>query len=223
MFDHKIISFHLLTDVESNREKLSIKSISQIKDIDGVEYNQIINVPYIDYPPSETCTYPDRIGMVGNPNNPGSVITPGGYGCFKAHTDQILSITPTDDEIYLFFEADAILLTKPNSFINIVHYAQHLMSKNNIDYFHFGIFLYSDKTIWEIKPTHIESNFLTGTHCYMLLKEGVLHLQDKIKNETWQNYDFWLSEQCDLKFGIFDVPICTTIPGGSLIDKSFIK
>jgi hypothetical protein len=221
MFGSKIIAVHLLTDITSDREKKSINSISCISSIDNVEYNQIINKPYIDYPPTENCTYPDRIGMTGDPNNPGLVFTPGSYGCFRSHTDYIKSIIPKDDEIYLFFEADAKLNIDAKLFINIVRYSRFLMENHSLDIFNFGTFLYFDETIWEHKSSHIESNFLTGTHCYMLLKSGILHLQKCIKNETWQPYDFWLSTQCNLKFGIFKETLCSTFEGKSLIDKKF--
>jgi GR25 family glycosyltransferase involved in LPS biosynthesis len=215
------VAVHLLTDINSDREKKSINSISTISNIHNVQYNQIINEPYTKYPPAQTCTYPNRIGMVGNTNNPGSVITPGAYGCFRAHTDYITNLIPKDDEIYLFFEADAQLNMSAKSFINIVYYSRFLMENHLLDIFNFGTFLYFDGTVWEYKSTHIETNFLTATHCYMLLKSGVMKLKKCIETETWQTYDFWLSEQCNLKFGIFSETLCSTFEGESLIEKNF--
>ena len=115
-----IWAIHLLTDIDSYRERMSIGDIGRISNIDGVKYGQIINEPYIDYPPVDSCLYPGRVGMVGDPSHPGLVFTPGTYGCFMAHKNYIMGIdNPKDDIIYLIFESDAKLNVKPNKFINL--------------------------------------------------------------------------------------------------------
>jgi hypothetical protein len=219
--ENKINIVHLLNNINDDREINSIYSVKYLLEYKNISYKQVINPPYTVIPPEENCTYPERIGLTPIPNNKGFVITPGTYGCFKAHTDYILTITPKEGEIYLFFESDAKLNVPPTTFINMVNYAKTLMVDNNIDIFNFGEFFYHDQMVWEDKSTHIECGFLVGTYCYMLLKNGVMKLQEKIKKETWQSYDFWLSEQCEIKFGVFKSPLCGTFDGESLIDKLF--
>lgn len=221
MNDKKIKAFHLLTDLQSEREINSINSVSLIGDIAGVEYTQIVNIPYTSPPPTSTCTYPERIGMTPVKGNPGLIFTPGSYGCYLAHRHLIESIQPQKDEIYLFFESDAKLLKSPKIFINGVYWASFLMSQNGLDFFSLAQFFFHRKTNWQKKSTHIESDFITGTHCYLLLDSGVHLLQERFLRETWQTYDFWLSEQCGLKFGLFEDPLCGVFEGLSLIDRNF--
>jgi len=221
MTDLKIRAFHLLTDLEAGREINSISSVSPIGKIPNVQYTQIVNIPYTDPPPKETCTYPDRIGMTPVKGNPGLIFTPGSYGCYLAHRNLIESITPTEDEIYLIFESDARLLVPLKTFIGGVYWASHLMRESNIDFFTLAQFFFHRKTNWTEKSTHIESDFITGTHCYILLGGGISKLTQLFKKETWQTYDFWLSEQCGLKFGAFRKNLCGTFEGESLIDRNF--
>jgi hypothetical protein len=221
MFNDKIIAYHLLTRPEDQRERNSIASVGRISDIPNVTYNKIINKPYTKRPPSNGCVYSERISMTGAPDNKGSKLTPGTYGCYMAHRDCILSITPHDDEIYLFFEADAKLLVFPNIFINVVHFSKSIMLENDLHIFSLGKFGYHADMKWSKKTTHIESDSMYGTHCYMLLKEGVEHLQNAFKTKGWQAYDFWLREQCGVKTGFFYDAVCNTFEGESLISRQF--
>lgn len=222
MKNKKIKAFHLLTDLNSEREINSINSVSAISGIENVQYSKIVNIPYTQPPPTSTCTYPERIGMIPVKGNPGLIFTPGSYGCYLAHRGLIESIHPREDEIYLFFESDAKLLKSPNIFINGVYWASFLMSENSLDFFSLAQFLFHRKTNWQKKSTHIESDFITGTHCYILLERGIQILKDRFLGETWQTYDFWLSEQCGLKFGLFEDPLCGIFEGESLIDRNFV-
>lgn len=218
MFNYPIYAVHLLNDTSAEREKNSIEDISRIKNISNVYYQQIINKPYTDLPPSENCKYPERIGTKSLKDNRGHIITPGTYGCFLAHTDYIKNLKPKKDTIYLIFESDAKLAVKPDVFINMVRYSKMLMDNNDLDIFNFGEFLCCDETNWCEKSTHIETDLQIGTHCYLLLKQGVLKIQNHIKTKPWESYDFWLSTQPDIKFGTFREPLCSCYDGKSLIE-----
>lgn len=218
MFNNPIYAVHLLCDPSAEREQNSIRDISRIADIPNVYYQQIVNEPYKELPPAETCKYPERIGTKSLEDNRGHIITSGTYGCFMAHTDYIMDIKPKDDEIYLIFESDAKLAVKPKTFIDLVRYSKTLMDSNDIDIFNFGAFMCSDITNWTEKSTHIETDLQIGTHCYMILKQGVSKLQKHIKTKPWEAYDFWLSSQSDIKFGVFREPLCVFYEGKSLVE-----
>jgi hypothetical protein len=86
-YKRKIIpaSIHLLSCITSEREKKSIKSISALDKY--INYVQVINPPYDEDPPYESCYRPQDIAK--NPGN--NNLTSRHYGCYKAHTDAILS------------------------------------------------------------------------------------------------------------------------------------
>lgn len=221
MFNDKIIAFQLLTRPDDERERKSVEMISRIADINGVTYNKIVNSPNTVLPPSDNCMYPERISMTGSTEDKGSKFTPGTYGCFTAHKNCISSINTNDDTLYIIFEADAKLEVSPNVFINIVNFTKPIMVNNDLHIFNFGKFGYHDGMKWFKRDVFIESDSMYGTHCYMLLKQGVLHLQKCFKEQPWGAYDIWLRERCNIKSGFYYKPVCNTYEGESLIDRNF--
>jgi len=210
--DQKIKIVHLLTQPEEEREQRSIESISKLGEYDGIEYTQVINTPYTDLPPKDTCNRPNDVQL-----EPGYYkLAPGHYGCFKAHTDAILSCPPDNNTTYLFFECDALLLTDHNEFVNKLKEAIKISQEKDYTFFSFA---HNYETFNEYE-THIDAGMFTDAHAYLIRGSKIHEVHSKINNSKWDAFDLWVTNNFRQEpKGFYKEPLVFQAKGYSLIDK----
>ncbi len=208
----KIKIIHLLTQPEEEREQRSIESISKLGEYDGIEYTQAVNKPYTDFPPTKTCNRPNDVQM-----EPGYYkLAPGHYGCFKAHTDAILSCPKDDNTIYLFFECDALLLTNHNEFIESLNKAIKISQEKDYTFFSFA----HNYEVFNEYETHIDAGMFTDAHAYLIRGSKINNVHNKINNSKWDAFDLWVTNNFRKEpKGFFKEPLVFQAKGYSLIDK----
>ena len=205
-------SIHLLSCITDEREVKSIKSISTLDKY--ISYVQLINSPYDDEPPYNNCARPKDIAK--NPG--GSNLTSRHYGCYKAHTDAILSCSSSFTDYFLFFEADAVLTCSPEVFLNKADEAYKICRKYGYNFFSFGAVNNPDK----VYSDHVSSKKLFEAHAYLIPAERIKYVQEQIKYKNWDVFDLWVSDVMDKqRIGFFKEPLCHQAKGESLIDKIF--
>mgnify|MGYP003633400938 FL=1 len=208
----KIKITHLLSHPEHEREQRSINSISKLGEYKDVEYNQIINPPHTDLPPTKNCNRPDDVQL-----EPGYYkLTPGHYGCFKSHTDAILSCKEDEDIIYLFFECDSILLTDSKEFLNKLYEAIQITKDNEYQFFSFA----HNYEVFNEYDNHINAGMFTDAHAYLIPGNKIKKIHTAISNSKWDAFDLWVTNNFrqDPK-GFFKEPLVVQAKGYSLIDK----
>ena len=208
----KVKIFHLLSQPDDEREQRSIASISELAKFEGMEYTQIINKPYTEFPPIDTCARPKDVQL-----NPGHYkLSPGHYGCYKAHTDIISSLPKDENTTYLFFECDAILTTTPKEYYNKLKEAIEISKEHNYTFFSFA-YNYGIHNEYE---NHIDGNKIIETHSYFIMGDKIDRVQKTILNSKWDTIDLWITNnfQGELK-GFYREPLVLQASGYSLLDQ----
>lgn len=201
---------HLSSLPDTEREIKSIQSILPLSKY--CSYYQEINVPYEASPPKESCYRPNDISNEVGTNK----LTSRHYGCYKAHTDAILKCAPKNNQIYLFFEGDAVITIPPEEFLNKVQEAYILCKKYGYNFFSLG-------PIYELSKTyedHLSSTKLFEAHAYIIPGEKIAQVQEWIKSSPWDVFDLWTSYVLPKqRFGYFKEYYSLQAKGESLIDK----
>ena len=208
----KVKIFHLLSQPDDEREQRSIASISELAKFEGMEYTQIINKPYTELPPIDTCARPEDVQL-----NPGHYkLSPGHYGCYKAHTDIISSLPKDENTTYLFFECDAILTTTPKEYYNKLKEAIEISKEHNYTFFSFAY----NYGIYNEYENHIDGNKIIETHSYFIMGDKIDRVQKTILNSKWDTIDLWITNnfQGELK-GFYREPLVLQASGYSLLDQ----
>ena len=208
----KIKIFHLLSNPEEEREQRSIDSISKLGEFEGIEYTQVINKPYTDLPPKDTCNRPYDVQL-----EPGHYkLAPGHYGCFKAHTDAILSCPVDNDTVYLFFECDALLLTTTEEFVNKLKESISLSKEYDYTFFSFA----HNYELFNEYENHIDAGMFTDAHAYLIMGNKINRVHNVIKNAKWDAFDLWVTNNFrEQPKGFYKEPLVFQAKGYSLIDK----
>lgn len=208
----KIKIIHLLTQPNEEREIRSIESISKLGEYDNIEYTSVINTPYTNLPPTKSCNRPNDVQM-----EPGYYkLAPGHYGCFKAHTDAILSCPKDDNITYLFFECDALLLTDHDKFVDKLNEAIKISQEKDYTFFSFA----HNYEIFNEYETHIDAGMFTDAHAYLIRGNKINKVHDKINNSKWDAFDLWVTNNFrEEPKGFYKKPLVFQAKGYSLIDK----
>ena len=203
---------HLLSQPDDEREQRSIESISKLGERQGIEYTQVINQPYSGLLPVETCNRPNDLQT-----EPGYYkLSYGHYGCFKAHTDAIISCPPDDNTVYLFFECDALLLIDTEEFINKLHEAIEISKDKKYTFFSFA----HNYEVFNEYKNHLDAGMFTDAHAYLIMGSKINKVHNVIKDSKWDAFDLWVTNNFrnDPK-GFFKEPLVFQAKGHSLIDN----
>ena len=208
----KVKIIHLLSQPTSEREQRSIESISKLDEFKDIEYTQIINNPNTDLLPLETCNRPDDVQ-----SDPGYYkLSYGHYGCFKAHTDAIMSCSKEDDVIYLFFECDALLLTDAKEFVNKLYEAVEISKDKKYTFFSFA----HNYEVFNEYKNHLDAGMFTDAHAYLIMGDKIDKIHNVIKNSKWDAFDLWVTNNFrNEPKGFFKEPLVFQVKGHSLIDN----
>ncbi len=207
----KVKIIHLLSQPTSEREQRSIESISKLDEFKDIEYTQIINNPNTDLLPLETCNRPDDV----QPDPGYYKLSYGHYGCFKAHTDAIMSCSKEDDVIYLFFECDALLLTDAQEFVNKLYEAIEISKDKKYTFFSFA----HNYEVFNEYKNHLDAGMFTDAHAYLIMGDKIDGVHNVIKDSKWDAFDLWITNNFrNEPKGFFKEPLVFQAKGYSLID-----
>jgi hypothetical protein len=219
----KIKLIHLLTDVNSVREKSSIKSLESINEL-GINYIQNINEVYSgdDY----KIRKPIYLGNHG----------PGHWGLFQSFKKAIEQEFTEDLDGIIICECDCIISVELEEFVKLINEGLEVCREHLINYISFGPSGSSDGRIVESKVIESHSNygsfFLTDriiqTHCIMFPRHSREYLLRQLNSGTWDTLDWWINwafGECTKiapnRFGILRKSVAYQHEGMSLIDNLY--
>jgi glycosyltransferase involved in cell wall biosynthesis/GR25 family glycosyltransferase involved in LPS biosynthesis len=211
---YKISAYHMLTDIDTDREIKSMMSLVKLKDYD-VKYNTCINKRWSELPPSENCQYPEKISM-----EPGGKLTPGHYGCYLAHKDAFYRGINTDSDFIFIFECDAVIDVEMDEFMRKVKFACNILNKTDLLMFSFGY--HNNSHIIDKFDDYWTVNKFYGAHAYLIPRKSFSIIDEMYKNSKWNVSDLLFVENLDqYKTGIFEVPPTKQSAGYSILDKIY--
>tara|TARA_R100000152_G_C6763867_1_gene188370 strand:- start:195 stop:893 length:699 start_codon:yes stop_codon:yes gene_type:complete len=216
-----IKAYHLLTRPETDREQASINSISELGELDGVEYTQVVNPPFTDLPPKDSCARPRDVGMEPghNPSTGGYYLSPGHYGCYRAHADAIMSLPEDTEDMFLIFECDAILIPEPATFTEYVKKANELSLNRDLNFFSFGR-PFGDVVEFE---RHQEAGSFIEAHAYLIPGSKLTRIKEVLDTTKWDVFDLWATYNFKVPVGYFYHYTAIQGDGYSLLDKQEVS
>lgn len=210
--ENKISAYHILTDVDSDREVRSVISLTQLKRR-GIEYNSCVNKRWTDLPPHESCEYPEKISM-----EPGGNLTPGHYGCYLGHKDAFYRGFESDSDFIFIFECDAVIDVDMNDFMEKVNLACDVLNKKDMLMFSFGF--HNNTDIIEKNNDYWVVNKFYGAHAYLIPRKSFDIIDKMYRNSKWNVTDLLFVENLNqYKMAIFKNPPTKQAGGISILDK----
>ena len=212
----KVEIIHLLSQPNSEREQRSIESISKLGEFKDIKYTQVVNDPNTELLPIGTCNRPNDVQ-----SEPGYYkLSYGHYGCFKAHTDAILSCSKEDDVVYLFFECDALLLIDTEEFVNKLYKAIEISKDKKYTFFSFA----HNYEVFNEYENHLDAGMFTDAHAYLIMGDKIDKVHNVIKDSKWDAFDLWVTNNFrNEPKGFFKEPLVFQAKGYSLIDNKLSK
>jgi glycosyltransferase involved in cell wall biosynthesis len=218
---------HLMTNPDDLREQASRASLKQLERY-GMVYEPIVNIPYKGLAPAQHCRRPEHI----SPNNQPGELHPGAglgwitgahYGCYLAHRGALETIDAVNFDYTLIFEADAVIHTGLEEFVNAIHKACFISKRDNVPYIGLANNLSSGKeTIDELFSKTAHNQDLA--HAYLIPNREQQWWLDRIQDCEWDAGDLWYNHI----FYHHPRPRYTTnkmyvkqVEGYSLLDKQF--
>ena len=213
--DERIISaYHMLTDIDTDREVSSMISLTQLKRY-GINYKTCINKRYTELPPVDTCEYPEKVSM-----DPGGKLTPAHYGCYLAHKGAFYEGINSNSDYILIFECDCVIDVSYDEFMRKINLACDVLDKTDLLMFSFGF--HNNVNIIEKNPEYWVVNKFYGAHAYLIPKKSFGIIRDMYENNKWNVTDLLFVEKLDqYKTGIFEVPTTKQVAGYSILDKIY--
>lgn len=210
---------HIVSDIFSEIEQTSIKSVSSLADINkNIEYTIHYNPPAKEIPD-------DRIPMFDNEN-----LKPGHFGCFEAFRKAIEEDFTDDYDYLVVCERDCVLEKTPYEITEMLKRTYELMKSYDITYFSFGdtvdldnCYLQSEKLADLPGNFAYETNKIIGLQFIIFNKKGREFLKEQFDTRGWYGMDIWLSEvytNGNMKMGILNKRVTTQLDGFSIIDQS---
>jgi glycosyltransferase involved in cell wall biosynthesis len=209
---NNISCYHILTDIDTDREVNSMMSLTRLKDF-GIKYTPCINKRYTELPPSENCEYPEKISMY-----PGDSLTPGHYGCYLSHRNAITKGIEENSDFILIFECDCVIDTTIENFISNLNLACDILNKKDLLMFSLGY--HNNTNIIETNKSYLVVDKFYGAHAYLIPKKSYGIILDMYNNSKWNVTDLLYSEKLsNFKTGIFEQPITKQSGGISILDN----
>jgi glycosyltransferase involved in cell wall biosynthesis len=210
----KVKAYHLLVDVNSDREILSIDSMSRISS--KIEYNQCINKKYVGE------DWKKLTPITGWANH-----GPGHWGAFTSFRKAILENFTDDLFGILLFEADCVLDVEVDEFVQLVNRASEFCKKHKLPLFSFGPRFLNGvdqspivEEDDEFSDFVITSRFIQA-HCILITEYMKDYLFTQLR-ENWDSPDIFFNaiyQRIDQKIGIMREPISHQECGMSMIDN----
>ncbi len=210
--DKKISAYHILTDIETEREIRSIADISKLEDY-GINYTPIISKRYTELPPKENCAFPDLVSM-----EPGGKLTPAHYGCYLGHRQAFETGYKDNSDYMLIFECDCILDISHSEFIKKVNDAIKIIESE--DLFMFSLGYHNNQSIIKKEKDYYVVYEFIGAHAYLIPKKSYEYMFNTYQNEKWNVTDLFMGNNFrKFKHGIFPKPITKQAGGLSILEN----
>lgn len=206
--------YHILTDIDSDREIESMNSLTKLEDY-NINYNHIISKKYTLLPPKENCKHPDKISF-----EPGNSLTPGHYGCYLGHKKAFYQGLKDDKDFMIICECDCALNVSYKNFVDCLNLAKIKIDEDDLLMFSFGF--HNNTNIIEDKEDYYIVNAFYGAHCYLIPKKSYKIIDEMYQNSLWDVTDLLFAENLNkYKIGIFKEPITKQVQGFSILDKKY--
>lgn len=208
----KISAYHILTDIDSDREVSSQISLSKLSYLD-IDYFPMPNKRFTELPPADTCEYPDKISM-----EPGGKLTPGHYGCYLGHKKAFYKGIESDSDFILIFECDAVIDVTYQEFKEKLDFACEVLNKTDLLMFSFGF--HNNVHIIDKNADYWIVDRFYGAHAYLIPRRSFDNIDRMYKESKWNVTDLLFAEKLNqYKIGIFEKPITKQAAGFSILDK----
>jgi hypothetical protein len=209
---------HILTEVESTREKNSILSLSPLGDL-GIEYKQQINLRYS----GEDWKVRPAITQSEHTNH-----GPGHYGAYQSFKQAFLENFTDDLDALIVCECDCVLTCSPEEFVEKVKEGLEFSEKHNLSHFSLGSnycngFLQSSfNEVYDDSSFYVTDKIIMA-HCMVFPKKTKQVLFESLEKFSWDTPDIWFNEifwRNGLnRFGILKEKVTIQHEGISLIDN----
>lgn len=211
----KIKLVHILNNVNGDREKLSIESISSLSKY-GIEYTQDITPLYLDKPPVENCLRPGQVS-----DHPGDyLLSPGHYGCYLGHRRAVCNSGENFDAI-LVSECDTILQVNIREFAEKVKETYFQNIKNNLVLTSYGKML-PEHPHKEISGDLYSSSKIVEAHLYLISKPHLSFIRNLYETKPWDVSDLWYDTFLSTyERGIYRKPYALQAKGESYLEKQY--
>lgn len=210
--NRNISAYHILTDIDTEREIRSVADLSQLENY-GIKYNTIISKRYTELPPKETCAFPDLISF-----EPGGKLTPAHYGCYLGHRKAFETGYKDNPDYMIIFECDCILDVSHQMFLEKVEEAINLIEKH--DLFMFSLGYHNNQSIMSKHENFYKVYDFIGAHAYIIPRKSYDLLYKTYQTAKWNVADLWLGNNfCHLTQGIFPKPITKQAGGISILEN----
>ena len=188
---------HLLSIPGAERERKSVKSLMQLRDL-GFQYVAQINPPYEgEIPPGKYFNRPK-----------------GAYGCYKAHR---AAVAESFSDFIMVCECDCTLLIPPKDFAKIVDEICEKMVKLELTCVAIGGLGASGQFVEDL----YRCRYVSAIHCLLYRNYCLNLLEDH--PEPWLPYDYFLAATLGVedKLAVTPARYAGYLPGVSLIDGDF--
>ena len=210
--DIKISAYHILTDIDTEREQRSIADLSKLEDF-GIKWNPIISKRYTELPPVETCAFPEIVSMI-----PGGSLTPAHYGCYLGHRKAFETGYNDNSDYMIIFECDAILDVSHEEFMNKIYESIEITEREDLLIFSFGH--HSNQSILNKYDNFFAVYDFIGAHAYLIPRKSYQIIYEKYQNEKWNVADLWLGNNFrSYRHGTFPHPITKQAGGISILEN----
>jgi len=206
-----IKSYHILTDVYSEREIKSMQSLSKLENF-GIDYNIVLSRRYTNTPPKETCAFPDIVG-----SGPGT-LSPAHYGCYLGHKKAFYNGLNDDPDFMIIFECDCVIDMSHDNFMDKIHESISIIERDDLLMFSFGY--HNNQGILEEKSDYFVIDHFIGAHAYIIPKKSYGVFKNLYENTKWNVTDlFYANNLRDYKQGVFKNPITKQTSGLSILEN----
>ena len=215
--DKKIKLMHLVTEPKTNPKE--IRSIENIKDFckaKNIKYEMRINTIWTKTPPKDTCNRPDDVQ-----DKPGYYkLAPGHYGCYRAHTNALLAKDNMEYDYVLIFEGDVIIDSDYDELYDSLIRFSRIAKEQDQDLIGFGN-PYQNRNLNGPKIEDVYTNVtpFIPAQSYLINKDKVKYIQNKVKNTKWDAFDMWVCNVAQLKVGTAEKIYTKHLPGFSIIEQ----
>ena len=218
----KVRLVHILTDIESEREKVSIAHMSKVSGF-GIEYVSQVNEIYdgdewLDIPP-----------LPGGSTD----YKKGHYGAFQSFKRAFLEQYTPDLDALVMCECDCILSIDTQKFATLVDRAIDFCNKHNKKYFSFGdthVDGNIQSIVYGLDDEFPEFQITTKTilaHCILIPRHALDFFTQAFNTLSWESPDIWFNEAIwrsgESSHAIMKKPVAFQHSGFSLIDRVWKK
>ena len=210
---------HILTEVNEERERASINSLSPLNNL-GIDYIQQINTRYS----GEDWKLTPAISQSEWTSH-----GPGHYGAFQSFKKAMLENFTEDIDSLVLCECDCVLECSPEFFVDRLKEGIDFCNENNIGYLSLGSRFVNGVLQSPVQeecdkyPNFYITNKIILAHCVVLPQRSRKFILECLEKYSWDSPDIWFNEifwrEGVARFGIIKDRLARQHEGFSLIDN----